>query len=445
MDRIVAENLSVEFPIYDTTGRSLRHAMGMGRIAEIIKGSEHVGGTFSKSHGNLVVRALNDISFNIADGEKVGIIGHNGCGKTTLLRVLAGIYEPTLGHLKTAGRIMPLFNMTEGMTPDATGMELIYVRGVMLGLTPKQISDITPDILEFCELGHYINMPVRTYSAGMLVRLAFAITTAISADILLFDELIGAGDAHFVERAQARLESFVGRSRTMVVATHSASIMRRWCNRAILMQHGDIVKMGEVDEVLDAYGELIGQSVAKKVSTKGTKTERKFLQPEGRLEPSNAAVALIIDQHGRYLVQKRDDRPDIFFPGHWGCFGGALEPGETYDEALVREMREELQLDVTNAKVSHFTDFDFDFGFAAGGVVDRRYYTVELTTVRIDTLTLGEGQEMRLMEGTQALQCIMVPYDRFAIWMHYYRDELGAKESDPNSKPVRLGAGGQTV
>ncbi len=257
MARIVAENLSVEFPIYDTSGRSLRHALGMGRIANMIKGSEHVGGAIGKSHGNLVVRALNNISLEIAEGDKVGIIGHNGCGKTTLLRVLAGIYEPTLGQLKTSGHIMPLFNMTEGMTPDATGMELIYVRGILLGLTPDQVTEITPEILEFCELGHYINMPVRTYSAGMLVRLAFAITTAISADILLFDELIGAGDAHFIERAQARLEDFVKRSSVLVVASHSADILKRWCNRAVLMQHGEILEIGEVGHVLSAYEKLV--------------------------------------------------------------------------------------------------------------------------------------------------------------------------------------------
>ena len=257
MDRIVADGLSVEFPIYDTTGRSLRHALGLGRIAKMMKGSEHVGGTIGDSHGNLVVRALDNISFSISDGERVGIIGHNGCGKTTLLRVLAGIYEPTLGHVTISGDIMPLFNMTQGMTPDATGMELIYVRGIMLGMSPEEIQEVTPEILAFCELGHYINMPVRTYSAGMLVRLTFAITTAVSSDILLFDELIGAGDAHFIDRAQERLADFVGRSSVMVVASHSAKILEKWCNRAILMQHGEIIGMGEVDKMLSDYRKLV--------------------------------------------------------------------------------------------------------------------------------------------------------------------------------------------
>jgi len=138
-------------------------------------------------------------------------------------------------------------------------MELIYIRGILLGLTPEQIREITPEIIEFCELGDYINVPVRTYSTGMLVRLAFAITTAVSAEILLFDELIGAGDAHFVDRAQQRLRKFVERSSVMVVASHSQDILRKWCTRVILMQHGKILEIGPVDPVLAAYDRLVAR------------------------------------------------------------------------------------------------------------------------------------------------------------------------------------------
>ncbi|MFQ5668533.1 MAG: ABC transporter ATP-binding protein [Candidatus Binatia bacterium] len=256
MDRIVAENVSVEFPIYDTTGRSLRHALGLGRLAGAIKNTANVGGAIGEHRGHLVVRALDDVTFSFQDGDRIGLIGHNGCGKTTLLRVLAGIYEPTDGRMAVLGRIMPLFNLTEGMTPDATGRELIYVRGILLDLTPEQIGEITPEIIEFCELGHYINMPLRTYSTGMLVRLAFAITTAVSAEILLFDELIGAGDAHFVDRAQKRLREFVERSSLMVVATHSRDILYKWCTRAILLEHGKLIEFGPVDRVLATYDRI---------------------------------------------------------------------------------------------------------------------------------------------------------------------------------------------
>lgn len=259
MSRIVAENVSVEFPIYDTTGRSLRHALGLGRLAGAIRSGGSVGGAFGETRGHLVVRALDGISFTVDDGERIGLIGHNGCGKTTLLRVLAGIYEPTSGRLGASGRVMPLFNLMEGSAPEATGMELIYIRGILLGLTQDEIREMTPEIVEFCELGDYINVPVRTYSTGMLVRLAFAITTAVSAEILLFDELIGAGDAHFVDRAQVRLRKFVERSSVMVVASHSQDILRKWCTRAILMQHGKILEIGPVDPVLAAYDRLVAK------------------------------------------------------------------------------------------------------------------------------------------------------------------------------------------
>ena len=157
--------------------------------------------------------AVCDVSFAVERGEVLGVIGHNGAGKTTLLRTIAGIYEPTGGALQTAGRIMPLFNLMEGMMPDATGREFIHVRGILLGLEPSEIDALTAEVIDFCELGDYIDMPVRMYSTGMLVRLAFAIATSATADILLFDELIGAGDARFVEKARERLQRFIDRFR----------------------------------------------------------------------------------------------------------------------------------------------------------------------------------------------------------------------------------------
>ena len=152
---------------------------------------------------------------------------------------------------------------------------------------------------------------------------------------------------------------------------------------------------------------------------------RPFLMPMGRLRPANAAVALILDEAGRYLMQLRDARPDIFFPDHWGCFGGALEPGETHEAALARELWEELRLDAAAVCVERFTEFTFDFGFAGAGIIDRRYFTLQIESSAIERLSLGEGREMRLFEGPDLLAQAMVPYDRFAVWMHCYRRELG--------------------
>ena len=187
-----------------------------------LRGASHVGGSIATgAGGTVVVRAIDNMSFEIGQGERVGLIGHNGAGKTTLLRTMAGIYEPTSGVLETVGHVMPLFNLMEGMMPDATGREFIRIRGVLLGLEPKDLDALAEDVIEFCELGSYIDMPVRTYSTGMLVRLAFALSTSVSPDILLFDELIGAGDARFITKAQERLKTFIERSSIVVVASHS--------------------------------------------------------------------------------------------------------------------------------------------------------------------------------------------------------------------------------
>ena len=184
-------------------------------------------------------------------------MGHNGAGKTTLLRTIAGIYEPTGGTLETIGRVMPLFNLMEGMMPDATGREFIRIRGILLGLEPHQLDALTEEVIEFCELGSYIDMPARTYSTGMLVRLAFALATSVTSDILLFDELIGAGDARFVTKAQERLQSFVEQSNIVVVASHSRGILHQWCNRLFLIEHGKLVADGGVEEVLKEYDQRL--------------------------------------------------------------------------------------------------------------------------------------------------------------------------------------------
>lgn len=253
---ISADKLTINIPVYDVSSRSLKHVLMLNPIANAFRGASHVGGAIAMgARGTVVVRAIEDLSFDIKSGDRVGLIGHNGAGKTTLLRTLAGIYEPTRGCLRTVGRIMPLFNLMEGMMPDATGREFIKIRGILLGLRPNEIDALTAEVVDFCELGDYINMPVRMYSTGMLVRLAFAIATSATSDILLFDELIGAGDARFVEKANGRLQHFVDRSSIVVVASHNPSVLEQWCNRAFLLEHGKLIHDGGVREVLEVYNQ----------------------------------------------------------------------------------------------------------------------------------------------------------------------------------------------
>jgi ABC-2 type transport system ATP-binding protein len=255
---ISANALSLDFPIYDIASRSLKQMFMLRPIAKVFRGASHVGGSIATAaSGSVVVRAIDQMSFEIGRGERVGLIGHNGAGKTTLLRTMTGIYEPTGGVLKVTGRVMPLFNLMEGMMPDATGREFIRIRGILLGLEPHQLDGLTEEVIEFCELGSYIDMPARTYSTGMLVRLAFALSTSVTSDILLFDELIGAGDARFVSKGQERLRSFVERSNIVVVASHSRAILEQWCNRLFLLDHGKLVADGGVGDVLKEYDRRI--------------------------------------------------------------------------------------------------------------------------------------------------------------------------------------------
>src|SRR5262245_38938724 len=235
-------DVTVDIPIYDVKSRSLKHQLLFKKISTLLPRGPGVGGSVMQDdRGVVIVRALDAVTFTAAHGDRIAIIGHNGAGKTTLLRVAGRIYEPTGGEVFLRGRVMPLFNMTEGMNPDATGMELIRLRGILLGMSDDEIKESLAEIVEFCDLGEYINMPVRTYSTGMLVRLAFATTTAVASDVLIMDEFIGAGDAAFFERAEIRLRNFVERSSVLLVASHNPEIVRKWCNKAMMLVHGRLV------------------------------------------------------------------------------------------------------------------------------------------------------------------------------------------------------------
>jgi ABC-2 type transport system ATP-binding protein/lipopolysaccharide transport system ATP-binding protein len=243
---IRVDNVTVEFPIYNASTRSLKHkVINFG-----------TGGRLSRDASNrLAVVALRDVSAALAHGDRVALVGRNGAGKTTLLRVLAGVYEPSFGTVTCQGQVASLFDVTLGMDIEGTGYENIIRRGMLLGLTPKQIDGRLDDIIEFTELGDYLAVPVRTYSSGMLLRLAFAISTTIEPEILLMDEWIAAGDSQFMKKAEARLESLVRRSGIMVIASHSNALVRQVCNKAILLEKGQVVQAGPVEEVVTAYEE----------------------------------------------------------------------------------------------------------------------------------------------------------------------------------------------
>jgi lipopolysaccharide transport system ATP-binding protein len=237
MAHITARDLVVEFPIYQGAQRSMRKTFL----------SAATGGKLANADKRVSVRAVDGMSFHIADGERIGLLGHNGSGKTTLLRALTGIYEPTSGYLDVAGSVMSLLDIATGFDTDATGFENIVLRGITMGVPPKRIRPQIDEIAEFSGLGEYLKLPVRTYSSGMMMRLAFAISTSISSDILLMDEWLSVGDDDFRQKASERLTHLMNRSAIVVIASHDKELLARTCSRILHVSHGKILD----EELLD--------------------------------------------------------------------------------------------------------------------------------------------------------------------------------------------------
>ena len=237
-------DVSLDFPIYQGSSRSLKKAL----LASSTRGNL---GRDAKERIN--VRALSEVSFEIGNGDRLALIGANGAGKTTLLKVLAGVYEPTHGRVSCSGRVSSLLDTNVGLNPDATGYENIILRGMYMGIHPREMRAHAVAIAEFTELGDYLDIPVRTYSAGMMVRLAFSISTCISPDILIMDEWLSAGDVQFLGKAQRRIEEFVRRSSILVLASHSMELVEQWCTRGLLLHHGRVLAIGPIKDVVAAY------------------------------------------------------------------------------------------------------------------------------------------------------------------------------------------------
>jgi ABC-type polysaccharide/polyol phosphate transport system ATPase subunit len=240
MTFIHLHHASVDIPIFNSSGRSLKNTL-----------MRRVGGRVESDGRNIVtVRALQDICLRLEAGDRLAVVGHNGAGKSTLLRVLSGAYEPTGGTATIRGHVASLLDITMGMDGELTGAENIVLRGTFAGLTIRQARKQIDEVAAFSELGPYLDLPLRTYSSGMTLRLAFAISTTRCPDILLLDELISVGDASFAAKARERIETLMSRAGILVLASHDPEILRRYCNQAILMSGGSIVARGGVEEVL---------------------------------------------------------------------------------------------------------------------------------------------------------------------------------------------------
>lgn len=244
MPHIHLDTVSIHFPIY-SAGKPL-----------LKKELVHLAtGGLLKKDGNKVifVDALDNLSITISNGMRLGLIGHNGAGKSTLLRLLGGIYEPTSGEASIQGTVCSILNMMAGFDPEATGYENIIVKCLLHGLTRKQAKEISNEITEFSELGDYIYMPLRTYSSGMQIRLAFAVGTSIASEILLIDEVFGAGDAAFKVKAEERMNNIIASSNILVFTSHDLTLIKRLCNHVLWLDAGKARFFGEVNEGIDKY------------------------------------------------------------------------------------------------------------------------------------------------------------------------------------------------
>ncbi len=243
MARLIVDNVSISFPLYHVESRSLKKtvfAAAAGRLGE------------DKKH-RLTVEALRNVSFSLRSGDRVGFIGSNGAGKTTLLRAMAGIYEPVTGSITIDGAVTALLDASQGLNMDLTGNENIRLRALFSGFAEAQIKQLLVDVAAFAGLDQFLDLPVRTYSSGMIIRLGFGLATAIKPQILLMDEWLLAGDASFMDKAERRLQTVVEGAEILVLSSHNTDIILRWCNRVIWMDTGRIRADGTPQEVLAAY------------------------------------------------------------------------------------------------------------------------------------------------------------------------------------------------
>lgn len=245
MAKIVLDNVVVQYPLYTTT----RQRSLLGVVA-----NKASFGRVARDAGAIpTVAAIRGVSFSLKDGDRLAIVGRNGSGKTTMLKLLSGLVPPDSGRLQIVGSRASIINLGAGLDPDKTGIENVMMVASFLGVKRSERDALLEDVAEFTELGEFLDLPIRTYSSGMGVRLIFALTTAIERDILIVDEVIGAGDALFVEKAANRIRRMFDRAKILVLATHSGEIAAQLCNRCLWMAQGEALAEGAPDQIWQMY------------------------------------------------------------------------------------------------------------------------------------------------------------------------------------------------
>ena len=212
-----------------------------------------VGGKFMNDKNEMFVDVLKDINLTIRDGDRIGLLGHNGAGKTSLLKIIAGIIEPTSGEIEVRGNVVSLLNTSAGINMDFSGFDNIYMRLYLMGKKKSEIDKVIDEIINFSELGKYIYLPMKTYSSGMYTRLIFSINTVFDAEILLMDEFIGLADKTFIKKTETRINQMIKKTNNLVLATHSKELIKKFCNRVLILAAGSNVFYGDTEVGLKLY------------------------------------------------------------------------------------------------------------------------------------------------------------------------------------------------
>lgn len=240
MNVIELSNVCIDYPLDSEDGYSVKNTILNFYAKAKIPKSEYF-------------RALNNVSLTVSNGEKLGIVGLNGAGKSTILKVMSGIFLPTQGEVTINRAVSPILDFATGFEHQLTGIESVKMRLMFLGLSNREIKAKIPEIIEFSELGDFVYQPIKTYSSGMFIRLAFATSTAIDPEILIIDEVIGAGDAQFTIKAKNRLEHFLSQNCTVILSSHSMDILRNFCNRVIWLHKGQVIADGTTNDIINDY------------------------------------------------------------------------------------------------------------------------------------------------------------------------------------------------
>jgi len=244
MAYIKFNNASIDIPVFNANSRSLKNKII--RVASI-------GKLGNDTSGHIIVKALKNLNFELKNGDKLGLIGSNGAGKSTLLRAISGVYPPTKGKVMIQGNVASLIDISLGIDPEATGRENIFLRGALLGIMKEKMKEMIDEIIEFSDLNEFIDMPVRTYSSGMHLRLAFSVSTIINPEVLIMDEWLSVGDENFKNKADTRLSKLVKSTDILVIASHSSELIKKNCNRVIWLENGEIKMDGNPNEICSLY------------------------------------------------------------------------------------------------------------------------------------------------------------------------------------------------